>query len=682
MKRFILAASLTVIALVALAATGAGIFLSTLNLDTYKETITTEVSAALGRPVSVEGSIHHSLVPLGLTLDRIVILDELVYGPEPFLVVDGVSLSTDLWKLLTGSLAIDSISIQRADLKLAVSATGSANWQNDGKRTYADNIHTDGSLAESVTSTPLEDDSHSSTPESHPFWGKSIPLDFNVGSFTLHSGTVTFNNLRQQATYVANLDKVTLSSVGLGRNIPFALGGVVSQVQDKRKGTLEASGIVHLTPEGDLNLTLNKTNLVFTNPAVPDTALTIALETQARYSLPAGTLALERIAAKVGETDITGDVALILPGGPHHNPGIALDIRGNLAFGDVNIDHLAQAAETLRPVRYKVRTGISDTEILAATRRTPPSGSAAEAPVVTPGRNPTVHTQGQTAAQKPDVTPIAPDEPPTYDDVLASPLAPLRTIAAKVDFAAQNIRSGSIAIQSVRGSMISDGNTLTLPFALQAFTGTINGTLTGDIPAPKPAWRLLAEAAGVDAEKTLLAVRKNKPSPLTGKMSASLDITGRGLDSWPVLVKTLQGKAVLGLLDSRVRGALPQDLAKIIGLPPDISVNRAAASFNIVNGAGTTNDITVTSPLGTAKGQGTINLVRERMDFSAAVLVGGKAPLIPLLINGDLSSPAVSLDTSRAAKGILQELDRAKKMGIPVPEGKVGRSINNLLQSF
>ena len=676
MHRFILAASLTVIALVAFAAAGAGIFLSTLDLNTYKETIATEISAALGRPVSVEGSIHHSLAPLGLTLDRIVILDDLVYGPEPFLVVDGVSLRTNIVPLLTGSLSIDSISIQRADLKLAVSATGNANWQRSSIP-----AQTESTPDAPVASTPL-DDAGPKTPTAQPFWGKDIPLHFEVGSFTLHSGTVTFNDLRQQTTYVANLDKATLSSVGLDRDIPFALGGVVSQVQDKRKGTLALDGTARLTPGGDIHVTLSKANLVFTSPVVPNTSLAVALETRARYSHAARSLALEQIVAKVNETSVNGNIALVLPGGVQARPGIDMDIKGNLALGDIDIDKLAQAAETLRPVRYKVRTGISDTEILAVTRRTPPTGSAAEAPVVTPGRNPSVHIPGQTPQEPKPLAPMAPDEPPTYDEVLASPLAPLRTITTRVDYSAQSVRSGTIALQNVRGSVASDGATLTLPFSLQAFTGNVNGTVTGDIPAPKPGWHLEAEAVGVDAEKALRAVGQGKKSPLLGKVSASLDIAGRGLDTWPVLSKTLQGKAVLGLQNSHVIDALPQDLARSLGLPADIPVSRAAASFAIVNGVGTTNDITVTSSLGTAKGQGTVNLVRERMDLSVAVLIGGREPLIPLLVNGGFSSPAVSLDTSRAAKGILQELDRAQKLGIPVPKGKVGNSINKLFKSF
>ena len=675
MKRFFLATFLTIVALLAMAAAAAGIFLSTLDLDSYKETIAQELSVALGRPVSVEGSIHHSLMPLGLTLDRLVILDALVYGPEPFLVVEGVSLSTAPWQLLTGSLSIDSISVQRAELKLAIAATGSANWQT-GTASQPMEIASDTPLQDSsqpVASTPITPEA---TPASQPFWGKDIPLHFAIGTFSLQASTVTFKDLRQNATYLATLDTLTLSGVGLDRDVPFALGGTVSQLQDRRKGTLVANGIVRLGSAGDIALTLHRADAVFTSPAAPNSTLTLAVEVAARFAHSARLLTLDHLVATVNGTTIAGNLALALAVG---QPGIDRDIQGSLAFGDVNIDALTLAAESLRPVRYKERTGVSDTEILAITRRTPSTG--APAPVVTPGRNPTL--QGQEPLRETRQEPTPPTDTPTHDEVLSSPLAPLRTVSAKVAYTAKSIRSGSITLHNIKGTLLSDGNTLTLPIALEAFSGQFSGTLTCDIPSPKPGLHLVAEARGVNAAQAIQALGGSKKSPITGTMSASCDAFARGLDAWPVLAKTLQGKAALGLQNSQVIDALPHDLARAIGLPADIPISKGTASFTIANGVGTTNDLSVTSPLGSASGQGTVNLVRERMDLAIGLLVGGRQPLVPLLVNGGFSSPAVSLDSARATKGLLQELGRAGNLGIPAPKAKdIGRTLDGLLRQF
>ena len=88
MKRFLFSTVLVVVALVLLVVAGAGIFLSTLDLGKYRGQLSTVAEKALGRSVVIEGDIGHSFLPLGLSLERVIVKNTSEFGAENFLLVE------------------------------------------------------------------------------------------------------------------------------------------------------------------------------------------------------------------------------------------------------------------------------------------------------------------------------------------------------------------------------------------------------------------------------------------------------------------------------------------------------------------------------------------------------------------------------------------------------------------
>ena len=110
MKRFLFSGVLVLVALVLLAVAGAGIFISTLDLSTYRSQLSQVAEEALGRPVMIEGEIGHSFMPLGLSLERVIVKDTAEFGSGEFLMVEDVALRVDLQRLATGNISVDEVS--------------------------------------------------------------------------------------------------------------------------------------------------------------------------------------------------------------------------------------------------------------------------------------------------------------------------------------------------------------------------------------------------------------------------------------------------------------------------------------------------------------------------------------------------------------------------------------------
>lgn len=120
---------LAVLVLVALLATAAALLARLIDSETLRGMLIVAVRTHTGRTLTVDGDIRVAVLPRpAVVLPRLALAEAEGFGPEPFASLDGARANLRLWPLLRGRLQVASIEIDRPQLRLAVDATGHANW--------------------------------------------------------------------------------------------------------------------------------------------------------------------------------------------------------------------------------------------------------------------------------------------------------------------------------------------------------------------------------------------------------------------------------------------------------------------------------------------------------------------------------------------------------------------------
>ena len=183
----------------------------------------------------------------------------------------------------------------------------------------------------------------------------------------------------------------------------------------------------------------------------------------------------------------------------------------------------------------------------------------------------------------------------------------------------------------------------------------------------------------------LLRDLTGKAEKLTGRARVDANVNGTGLDP-DALKRSLAGTVKLKVADGAVKGVnvarfFREAEARLTGksLPTDAGAEQTdfsdlSASLNIVGGVVRNNDLSLRSPLLRVGGEGSANLVSERIDYLVkASLVGtltgqgGKSLdqvrelTIPVRVKGTFSAPSYALDTEALLAGsVKQRLEEEK----------------------
>jgi len=88
------------------------------------------LSAALSRPVDIQGDVELTLVPwFGLRIGSVVVANDPAFGPEPLLRASSVTLEVSLPALAQKKVIVDSIALTKANLNLCRDENGRTNWR-------------------------------------------------------------------------------------------------------------------------------------------------------------------------------------------------------------------------------------------------------------------------------------------------------------------------------------------------------------------------------------------------------------------------------------------------------------------------------------------------------------------------------------------------------------------------
>ncbi len=259
---------------------------------------------------------------------------------------------------------------------------------------------------------------------------------------------------------------------------------------------------------------------------------------------------------------------------------------------------------------------------------------------------------------------------------------------------AERASVGTLALARLTGKARITAAAMTIdPIAFDVFGGRYNGSLVFGLGAT-PDFHLNASLNGIDvAAATAFA---GSPGTISGKLSGSLTVAGRGTDA-PSVMRTARGTARVDIVDGVVKnlGLVRTIVVATSGRsgggvggsgPPDEPFTRLGTTLAIAGGSATTEDLRFTSKdlLLAAAG-------RVRLDGSAINLVGqvqlsedlskqagqdlvrytqeGGLVTLPTTITGSAGTPHVMIDVAGMAKRAVtnraqEEAQKALKKGL------------------
>ncbi len=252
-----------------------------------------------------------------------------------------------------------------------------------------------------------------------------------------------------------------------------------------------------------------------------------------------------------------------------------------------------------------------------------------------------------------------------------------KTLTIDSQFKIQHLLYNSLSLDNVSGKLHYDGHSLSLnPFTVTALQGLYQGNLLLILdPAPK----LTATGTLSHLDLALLQHYLGSKPSITGLLDAKGTLSTQG-DNKQQRVTNLNGNVAVVVN----KGSWTHlNMANILGFlnaasnnpnpPSSDEFSTASGTFNIQNGIANNPDLKLMSPLLTATGNGSLNLVAQTLNYhillrpdESALHVKGLSEWlkqdIPLSIKGPLENPKIHLDKSALAETkVKDQLDNTLK---------------------
>lgn len=600
MKRFLFSGVLVLVALVLLAVAGAGIFISTLDLSTYRSQLSQVAEEALGRPVMIEGEIGHSFMPLGLSLERVIVKDTAEFGSGEFLMVEDVALRVDLQRLATGNISVDEVSVGKAVAHLQVNAAGKKNWEFSRPK---------GSEEKLTDDTPKTKVS------------KNKELQLAIRNVSCDATVVTYVDRPGGTDVAVQLEKVALSDLALGIDMPMAVAGVVTDRAAKMTADFSLKSVVRIEESGDVLLRINDFSSKVGKTSSQE-RLQARIKGEVVYAAKMQSVNLNDISGSFGGVDVKTTLAVILPGGANLAKGRTLDVRGEITLGDINDALLASLA--------------------APFAEGPQAGGAKKTTAKGAGK-----TMGNKAAGAPDFSALK----PLYIDL---------------DVRLNSFSQDALRADNIKLHATLDGGSARIPFSCDFYSGSVSGTLTAALTAKPLNWKIDGKANGIHIGGLMRSLKQK--ADITGKVGTTFALSGQGIE--PQGIKSsLSGTLSCLVQDALVKADFSEEIKRLLQVRDGIPVRKGEGVFAIQRGLVTIQKLDVDSPLATAQGKGQVHLVHETLNIMMDVQPGGIPPSLPLIIDGTFAKPAFNWHASRMLEDTAREI-------INDPVGSVGRVLD------
>jgi AsmA protein len=635
-----------------------GVLLATFNPNDYRGTVQTKLEQQLNRKVSL-GDMSLGLFPLRFRLANLAIDDDPKFGNRPFIQTQELSVSVKLLPLLSKSVEVESLSLERPSVELIKNAQGVWNFASLGEKTPA--------------------------PAAAP--ASSSGQQFSLGELAINDGLVAVTDLQNRKPRTV-YDHINVKLTDFAPDSPFNLDASVhlpgsgsQEVQLQGKGGPLSHANPASTPfKGTLDLKgveIGELQKFLQSPALVNTDGVLSGHTE--------------IASASGKLSANGQMNLDKPklhgidvGYPINldydvNDDLVNDLlrinKGAIKLGPTPLSVTGTMNSKPTPAQIDMELKASNVSIAEIARLAAAAGVAfAPGTTVTGQINADIKAQGST------------DKPALNGTLAGSNLQVLgKEIAKPVQVKAINIALTPTEVQSDNFNVTSGGTTAAVQFSMKGYSSTsplVNATVKAP-QAALPDLLSMAKAYGVTSL-----------DKVSGSGTLALDMSAAGplqSISSDQITKALNGTINVNFNSVHYAGVdISHQLLSMIGSSQAgkdqgyTNVQKMTGNIVVKNGVAQTNNLQATLDIGNVGVVGTANLASQILNMQLTAVLskaftqqaGGTAVggymstalannqgelVIPAIVTGTFQNPKVVPDVQKMAqmklKGLMPTAD-------------------------
>ena len=666
------------------------VVLAVFNPNDYKATIQTKLEQQLGRKVSL-GDMSLGILPLRFKVANLSIADDPKFSNQPFIQTQLLSVSVKLMPLLSKSVEVDSLSLERPNVNLIRNAQGVWNFASLGQSSATE--------AAPPAKTPPSTASAKTAPA--PASSSSSDQGFSLGELAINDGQVAITDLQDKRPKTV-YDHIDIKLTDFAPTTPF---------------NIEAS--VHLPGAGNQEVGLKGKGgpLAHDNPAATPFKGSLDLKNveiaglQKFLQIPAlvktdGIISGHTdIANESGKMSANGQITVDKPkvhgidvGYPINadynatedltNDVLHID-KGAIKLGQTPINVTGTVNHKPTPAQLDVVLKANNVAIAEIARLAAAAGIAFAPGTTVNGQiNADIKAQGSA------------DKPALNGTIAGSNIQVSgKEIAKPVEVKAINIALTPTEIHSDNFNVTSGGTTAAVQFSVKGYT-TNAGLVDATLKAPQaalPDVLAMAKAYGVTSL-----------DKVTGAGNLSVDLHAAG----PVanlssdqLMKALNGTINVNFNNMRYTGIdVGHQVLSMIGSKQPTkdqgytNVQKMTGAIAVKSGVAQTNNLQATLDIGNVGAVGTANLVSQALNMQlTAVLskaftqeIGGAGGymttalannqgelVVPATVTGTLQNPKIMPDVQKMAqmklKGLIPSGDNPLGAGSSILGGLMGQ---------
>ena len=635
-----------------------GVLLATFNPNDYRGTVQTKLEQQLNRKVSL-GNMSLGLFPLRFRLANLAIDDDPKFGNRPFIQTQELSVSVKLLPLLSKSVEVESLSLERPSVELIKNAQGVWNFASLGEKTPA--------------------------PAAAP--ASSSGQQFSLGELAINDGLVAVTDLQNRKPRTV-YDHINVKLTDFAPDSPFNLDASVhlpgsgsQEVQLQGKGGPLSHANPASTPfKGTLDLKgveIGELQKFLQSPALVNTDGVLSGHTE--------------IASASGKLSANGQMNLDKPklhgidvGYPINldydvNDDLVNDLlrinKGAIKLGPTPLSVTGTMNSKPTPAQIDMELKASNVSIAEIARLAAAAGVAfAPGTTVTGQINADIKAQGST------------DKPALNGTLAGSNLQVSgKEIAKPVQVKAINIALTPTEVQSDNFNVTSGGTTAAVQFSMKGYSSTsplVNATVKAP-QAALPDLLSMAKAYGVTSL-----------DKVSGSGTLALDMSAAGplqSISSDQITKALNGTINVNFNSVHYAGVdISHQLLSMIGSSQAgkdqgyTNVQKMTGNIVVKNGVAQTNNLQATLDIGNVGVVGTANLASQILNMQLTAVLskaftqqaGGTAVggymstalannqgelVIPAIVTGTFQNPKVVPDVQKMAqmklKGLMPTAD-------------------------
>ncbi len=598
-----------VVAVLVAAMVAGYVLLSTMDFEDLRETIQAEARAATGRDLIIAGPID-----LKISLSPAIKLEQVTFanaewGSRPEMVtLDRFEVEVALIPLFSGDIEVRRLVIVRPDILLETDSEGRGNWSLEG-------IEEASEEAAEPAEPGEEEKGVAGLPILHQVIIEDGHLTYRDGQ-TGEEMRVALTSFKGRAE--GPTQPLSLELEGAYNDAPFKLSGTLGAFAKLAEGpfpveltaeaggaTVEINGVIARPMAGqgvDMKIAARGQNLADLGAVAGAELPPLGpYDVAMRVQLDGDTVVLGDLSAKVGGSDLSGQVTLAMGG---TRPSVS---------------------------------GALTSQLLDVADFAPPATEGEAAPLAEGPASPYVFTE-QTL-----------------------PLDGLKAADADLKLTVATLRlQEKIELKDFDLTLSLDNGHLQVAPLLTTFAnGKIEANV--DLDGGKPTPTLVAAVKGTGIDYGLLLRDMEIVNDMQGTLDLDIDLRGAG-GSMRAIAAGLNGKTEIvsneGVISNKlmkiVGVGLSDIMGPLMGEEKDAKLNCIVSRFDIENGVATSRAMIFDSEAFTVTGGGTVDLRSEKLDLNmdtATREVSIASLAVPFNIGGTLKSPTFAPDVVGTAIG-------------------------------